>query len=373
MNILIFIHSMSAGGAERVTATLANHWALAGHKITIVTVDTVETDFYKLHSSVSRRSLDLACNSFSTISGLWNNMKRIVALRKVLVGVKPDIALAMMTTANCLLALASVGTDIPTVGSERIHPPAMPLGSLWEFVRKNSYAHLNAVSALTKRSAKWLKENTKASKVVVIPNPVIFPLPKGVPLLDPCIKLDCSTKLLLAVGRLVHQKGFDRLIAIFSKLIVEFPDWCLAIVGEGPERSALEKQVMELNLKKKVFLPGRVGNIGDWYQAADLYVMTSRFEGFPNTLVEAMSYGLPAVSVDCDTGPRDIIRHGIDGFLVPQEDDESLVKNLAYLMRNEELRERFGQYAVDVKKRFSLERIAALWGKLFITVGKNGR
>ena len=99
--------------------------------------------------------------------------------------------------------------------------------------------------------------------------------------------------------------------------------------------------------------------------------MTSRFEGFPNTLVEALAYGLPAVSVDCDTGPRDIIRHGIDGLLVPQNNMDALVKALSTLMGNEELRRRYATRAVEARERFSIKRICGMWEKLFNEV-KNG-
>ena len=126
-------------------------------------------------------------------------------------------------------------------------------------------------------------------------------------------------KVLLAVGRLEVEKGFDWLIDAFSALATKYPEWDLVILGEGSLRATLEKQVQTSGLARRVFLPGRVGNVGDWYERANLYVMSSRFEGFGNTLGEAMAYGLPAVSFDCETGPRNIIRHETDGLLVPLE------------------------------------------------------
>ena len=106
MNLFIFIHSMSAGGAERVTANLANYWADRGHRITIVTMASTERDFYELRPSITRLSLGLAINSSGPLQALYHNFRRVFALRRVLLQEKPDIALAMMTTANCLLALA---------------------------------------------------------------------------------------------------------------------------------------------------------------------------------------------------------------------------------------------------------------------------
>lgn len=123
--------------------------------------------------------------------------------------------------------------------------------------------------------------------------------------------------MLLAVGRLVEGKGFGPLIETFSRLAQDFPDWMLVILGEGPDREALEHQVQSVGLVGRIRLPGQAGNASRWYKAADLYVMSSRSEGFPNTLIEAMTHGLPTASFDCDTGPRNIIHHGMDGLLVP--------------------------------------------------------
>jgi glycosyltransferase involved in cell wall biosynthesis len=115
----------------------------------------------------------------------------------------------------------------------------------------------------------------------------------------------------------------------------------------------------------RVFMPGIAGNIGEWYARADLFVMTSRFEGFPNALAEALAYGLPAVSFDCDTGPRDIIRDGVDGLLVPPGDASGLEQALDRVMGNRELRMHMAGMAIDARKRFSIDRIAGMWEALF--------
>ena len=110
---------------------------------------------------------------------------------------------------------------------------------------------------------------------------------------------------------------------------------------------------------------GRAGTGGEWYERADLYVMSSRFEGYPNTLAEAMAHGLAAVSFDCDTGPRDIIRHEVDGLLVPPGDVAALTAALDRLMDDATLRQQFAERAVDARRRFSMERIAGTWEDLF--------
>lgn len=365
MKLLIFIHSLSSGGAERVTANLANYWARKGWQVTVVTLASRSHDFYELDPAVRRVALSLAGDSGNPVSAMVNNLRRVLMLRKVLRRERPDVALAMMSTANILLALAAAGLKgVVTVGSERIHPPQLPLGAVWEFLRAKLYAPLTAVVALTEMSATWLRQNTRAQHIAVIPNAASWPLPEQPPHLEPPRKRD-GQRMLLAVGRLSEQKCFDLLIAVFQRLVTDFPDWRLAILGEGPSRSSLEAQIESFSLGDRVALPGRAGNVGQWYEAADLYVMSSRFEGFPNTLAEAMAHGLPAVSFDCDTGPGDIIRHETDGLLVPAGDRAALEEALRKLMNDEALRKRFAERAIEVRQRFSPECVAGKWERLF--------
>src|SRR5680860_543767 len=180
---------------------------------------------------------------------------------------------------------------------------------------------------------RWLAECCPGAAGYVIANPVVYPLPDGRPAVSPAALLDGSRQVLLAVGRLGTEKGFHDLLDAFASLAARFPQWDLVILGEGEERGNLEAQRHALGLDRRVYLPGRVGNLGDWYHRADLYAMSSRVEGFQNTLLEALAHGLPVVSMDCDTGPRDIVRHETDGLLVdPQSGAGGLIQALSTLM-----------------------------------------
>ncbi len=345
-------------------AHLASYWHQKGWRVTIVTVASAKLDFYELPAGVERIALDLVRESTSFLTALTSNLQRIWALRKVLRQVRPDIALALMTSSNIQLGLAALGlSDVVTVGSERVYPPQYPLSPFWERLRSVTYGLLHGLVVLTAENRDWMIQETRAKQLTVIPNPVSWPLPEHEPFVLPNRPLDRCW--LLGAGRLSGQKGFDLLISAFSKIASQCSAWDLVIVGEGPDKKKLEQQVVDLGLEKRVVLPGRVGNIGEWYQAAELYVMSSRFEGFPNTLVEAMASGLPAVSFDCDTGPRDIIRHSIDGLLVPQQDTSALAEALEKLMLDPTLRETMAEQAKEVRKRLSMERVAVQWETLF--------
>jgi glycosyltransferase involved in cell wall biosynthesis len=366
MRLLIFISSMGSGGAERVSANLANYWATKEFEITIVTLCQQSLDFYELHPAVKRIAMELAGENANALTGLWQNIRRVIALRRLLRQIQPDIALGTMTSANVLLALAAWGLpNLRTIGAEHNHPPQLPLGFFWETLRSHTYCLLNAVTALASEGENWITSNTNAQKVSVIPNAVTWPLSGQKPRISPNVIIKSERQILLAVGRLEMQKGFDWLIEAFANLAGDHPDWDLVILGEGSLRPMLEETVRKSDLDDRIFLPGRAGNMGEWFESADLFVMSSRFEGFPMTLVEAMAHGLAAVSFDCDTGPRDIIHHELDGLLVPQGDITELTSALDRLMSDAFTRQRFAERAVEVRERFSMEKVTGMWEKLF--------
>ncbi len=367
MHVLFTIHSLSGGGAERVTITLANYWAGKGWRVTIVTMVGKDSDFYVLDDRINHIALDLVYSSSTILHSVYHNLVRVRALRAVLRSEKPDVAIAMMVTANALLALAGTGLGIELFGSERNYPPAMQIGPVWEKIRRWTYPKLSMLVAQTAKESDWFRKNTAVRNIAVIPNPVNYPIAAQAPRVSPDAELEMSgcDRTLLAVGRLVEQKGFDRLIAAFASISRKYPQWDLIILGEGHLRGALEMQALALEVSERVHMPGLVGNVGDWFESADIYVLTSRFEGFPNTLLEALAYGLPAVAIDCDVGPRDILSHSVDGLLVSQDDPEALVSALEQLMCDSEMRRRFARRAPEVLKRYSLAQIATMWEDLF--------
>lgn len=363
--LLFLIHSLPMGGAQRVAANLATHWVNKGYAVAVATLSSEASDFYALDPRIERIALNIAKPSRHPMAAMLNNLSTLRAVRRLLKQWQPQVTSALMTSANVYLALAGWGLPGQKIGSERIHPPMLPLGRVWEMLRRLAYGRLDHLVALTAPSAAWLRNHTWARHVTVIGNPIPWPLQVQPPVLDPNTLLTKGRQRLIAAGRLVEQKGFDLLIEAFARLAPDFPTWDLVIIGEGPLHGPLQAQLTRLGLQARVFLAGSVGNIGAWYTACDLYVMSSRFEGFPNTLVEALACGLPAVSFDCETGPSDIIRPEIDGLLVPPGDVSALVASLTVLMMNQALRERFAIRAVEARARFSVDGIAGQWEEIF--------
>ncbi len=365
MKILFFIYSLSAGGAERVTVNLSNYWVKKGWEVTIFTLSPRNKDFYTIDNKINRIDSSLSTESKGLFAGLLNNARRIYRLREVLRQEAPDIAVSMMSSANILLSLSSIGIrNLKVIGSEHTHPPKIPLGTIWEFLRSKLYGRLVAITALTEASSDWIKSNTNAKFVAVIPNAATWPLVPHNPYLDP-VKISKGKRIALAVGRLSEEKGFDMLLLAYAKIAKDFSDWVLVIIGEGTDRIKLEGMVQSHNLGGQAILPGIAGNMSDWYEASSLYIMSSRFEGFGNTLAEALVHGLPVVSFDCETGPRTIVRHGVDGILVPSNDVVALSNSMKLLMTDESLRDMYASRAVEARSKFSVESIAGAWENLF--------
>lgn len=174
----------------------------------------------------------------------------------------------------------------------------------------------------------------------------------------------------VSVGRYEYPKGYDRLINAWALIAKQVSDWTLHIFGEGSLRPVLTKLIKDLHLENSVFLDGATHDIGKELLNSSIFVFTSNYEGFPMAIIEAESAGLPIVSFDTPCGPKDIIKDGEDGFLVPNGDIESLGKRLLSLMQNDELRKAMGEKAFENSKRFTPEDIMPQWISLFETILK---
>lgn len=361
---MIVIHSLRGGGAERVAVDLAAYWVGRGYRVALVTQAGAAGDVYEVDSRVKRIAMETAGDSGGGISGALANMRRVWKLRRLFQREKPSLVLGMMTTSSILCVMAARGLPCRVIATEHTHPPAQSIGPMWQRLRRWAYPQASRVVALTSGTAAWIEKHVPGSRLSVIPNAVRWPMPAEEPIVRPPAR--DGRRRLLAVGRLHRLKGFDLLLTAFAQVAGYFPNWDLVILGEGECREALHDQIEASGLAERVSMPGRVGNVGQWYAESDLYVLSSRVEGLSNTLLEAMASGLAAVAFDCETGPREIVRHGIDGALVnPPEDAEALAAHLSDMMGHDDKRRLCARRAVDVLDRFSTARVMTLWDEVF--------
>jgi glycosyltransferase involved in cell wall biosynthesis len=360
MHLLFLIYSLAGGGAERVTVNLANYWVAMGHRVTIATLAGRSEVSYRLDERVERIDLDVARESRKSFDALLGLVRTLRAIRRTLKRLRPDAAIGMMTTSATLLAIAALGLQLRIAGSERTHPPCYPVPRTWRVLRRVVYGWLSVVVAQTGETGEWLRRNTNARKVVVIPNPWM-PVEQQRPVLKPEAVIAADANLVLAVGRLVEAKRFDLLIDAFAQLAERHSQWHLTILGEGPDRASLEALTGRLKLRGRISLPGRAGNVGEWYERADLFVLSSAYEGFPNALLEAMGSGVAAIAFACPTGPSELVKNGKNGLLVPPLDNAELARAMERLMVDPSARERLGKAAKQVRNTYQMDRIGDLW------------
>lgn len=355
---------MSGGGAERIAALLANHWAAAGNHVTLLATYTVQTESaYVLDSRVTLRHL--ASATAMSRKGVRTQLHRLKSLRRIIRELQPDNVVSFLTNVNVAAILASWGTGVAPVVSERIHPAQFPISFTLAKLRILTYPRAARVVVQTETTQRWFATHVASADTTVIANPVAWPLDSSAPVLLPDALVAQDDKLLLAVGRLDAQKGFADLIAAYTSLRGKLNGWKLVILGEGDQRVELEALIAAAGLAERVLLPGWAGNIADWYTRAELFVLSSHIEGFPNALLEAMSYGVACVSYDCATGPAEIIRDGIDGRLVAlAAGADGLAAAINELAEDEATRTRFATQAVLVRQRFALEKILLEWDRL---------
>ena len=364
MRIFFLTSSLESGGAERVATTLCNAWASRGDEVTLVpTFLGGGIPFYEVSENVEIVYL-------ADVVGVKNKnilsyAKRIFALRSLVSDKESDVIISFLPNVNVAAILFSVGLRIPLIICERRDPSSQPCSSIWEFACKLTYRFADMLTVQSESvEATVIDVYPGLRKVRSIPNP----LPESILLHQR--KEDNGRKVLLSLGRLSDEKQIEKIINIFSDLSSQHDDWDLHVYGDGPLKLTLENQVNKLQMQDRIILKGRTNNPWDVMAAADVFVMASKFEGFPNALLEAMAVGLPCVVYDCPSGPQEITQGGVDAVLVPLNDEGAMLLALDEIMGDEVSRITLGARAREsVLRRFQLATVIGKWDELFKEVG----
>ena len=352
MHIAMYIGSLQRGGAERVMVNLATYLLQRGWRVTFVTTFTEEGG-YPLPEGAERILSGLTPEEEGA-NRLQNIRKRIRKLTGIWESLQPDLILSFMHKNNVMALQTTRHMEIPVVVSVRADPAMEFEDPRIRFLMRLTFPQAAGIVLQTAAAADYFPAGIR-KKCTVLPNM----------LQEAFVDMPVAEKRshrVVMVGRLDENKNQAAVVKAFAQTAEEFPDWTLTLYGDGPDRERLLRLIRELRQETRVFVPGPVEEVAQAIADARIFVLYSSQEGMPNALLEAMSLGLACISTDCPVGvPREIIRDAENGFLVPLNDADSLLRTLRTLMRDEAVSERVGRQAVQVRETYAPERVCAMW------------
>lgn len=369
------ISGLGGGGAERIMTILSNLWASRGKDVHVV----VRSDHdpkphrYGLNAAIGVSYVTRPRMVKSWLPGT-GRLISLLALRFAITKTVPDIVIAFMDTLGVDSLLSTIGAHIPVIVAEHCDPNTRPIGSdrvqelsdrisstrtrVYQRLRDLLYPQAASVVCLTETGMSFFNERIR-KKGRIIPNPVLPP-----PIIPNSTRQNADGKRIVYLGRLDAVKGLDRLLKAYTRIAESHKDWSLELWGVGSEDEALRELARALGVADRVKFKGWADDPYSVLLCADLLAMTSHTEGFPMALCEAMACGVPAVSFDCPSGPRHIIRDGIDGVLVPNGDVEAFAKAMDHLMNNPDELKRLSLRAPEILERYSVEKVLGLWDEV---------
>ncbi|CAO5675697.1 MAG: GalNAc-alpha-(1-_4)-GalNAc-alpha-(1-_3)-diNAcBac-PP-undecaprenol alpha-1,4-N-acetyl-D-galactosaminyltransferase [Holosporales bacterium] len=355
--LTFIISSMRSGGAERVMASLVNHFVEIGYDVTLILFTPAsEKRFYEIDERVHVKALDCLSYNQSIFVYIKNIFYCLFVLRKALKKISPDCIISFLESVNIATLMANYGLKIPVIVSERIDPHFHRVFAVYRFARKVLYPLSTFIVMQTKGAAKYFSDHF-LKKIKIIPNPIraLMDMKEHAHSSYYCFKI-------INVARLVDFKNQATLIKAFSLFLKEYPNSQLEIYGEGDRKEALEHLIKGLNLEENVFLKGNYRPIEEKLIDADIFVFPSFYEGFPNALLEAMSVGLPVIASNV-TGNNDLVTHGENGLLFDPNNINELYKKMIE-MTDFTLRGKLAENAKEVNDLYREEKIYKQWQDL---------
>jgi glycosyltransferase involved in cell wall biosynthesis len=349
----MLLHAYGMGGTIRTVINQANAMSAAGHQAELISVDQREG---VRADSVGRRAWRVIRGRIvppgEFKAGYFTERVERAVIDYVS-GLKDGILVTTRPALNLISARRTPGS-VARVAQDHMNLGTYPATVRDEIARH--YPRFDTVVTLTK--------NDQAEYRKLLPGTSVAWIPNAVHTLGQTRSRQ-ERPLVVAAGRLVAQKGFDMLIPAFKRVVERHPDWRLRIFGTGPKKAELGSLIKDHGLSDSVTLMGRTDRLDDELAKASIYVLSSRFEGLPMVMIEAMSHALPVVAFDCPTGPADVLTDGVDGLLVPPGDVGGLAAGLDSLIADRDLRVRMGAAAATTALRYSPEVVMPMWENLF--------
>ena len=350
-SVAFFISKLRYGGAERVMVNLANAFAKDDYDVHFITT-VREKEEYELLPAVHRLVIaeEVKLSSCKVISVA----QEVQFIRKVIRAYKSECLISFMANNNFRDIVACWGVKTKAIISVRNDPRREYYSPMLRTVMRLLFPLANGIVFQTQEEKNYFPQFIQR-KSVIIYNPVrqdFFDAPTRVG--------EC--KEVVSVGRLEPQKNFRMLIHAFAKIANIFPDYRLVIYGGGTMHESLAKDIADSGMVGRICLAGTTKDVKTCLAKAEIFVMPSNFEGLPNALMEAMTVGKPVIATDCPAGgPRELIKNGGNGLLVPVGDEAAMAQAMTKLLREPELRKSMGDAARKTAESFRPECILQKW------------
>ena len=349
--IVFVIDTLFGGGAERVTAALANEFCKdINNQIHIVTYNRDEPKEYPVDACIIRHEI-------ANVTGrnkIQRICKRIARIRKIIKEIDPCcvVSLGSPIIVNPLV-VSMMGLGYPLVLSERNDPKSFPVSKVRRFSRFLCYVYSDGLVFQTSEAKSFFPKLIQ-NKGVVICNPITSRLPAP--------HQGKREHRIVNFCRLTSQKNLDLLIDAFSDICKELSQYSLHIYGEGEERERLETKIRMMGLSDKVIIHGYSNNIYTDINNASLFVSSSNYEGISNSMLEAIALGIPSICTDCPAGgARETIENGVNGFLVPVGDREKMAELMKKVLTDELLAKSISDEGQKLRDKISVEEISKKW------------
>ena len=339
------INTLTGGGAERVTSLVASHLSQnCDMEIHLITLAKKEKE-YELSPSVIRHNLDL---DFSSTTGM---IKCFFKTRKYMRSLKCDCYVGIDIFANILVSSLGGKAGYKTIISERNAPKQVKIKGIMKVLRKLFYPLADFILFQTE-GAKNDSPKRVAQKGVIIPNPVKSNLPRNT----------AQKNVICAAARLSEEKNYHLLINSFRNVVKTHPEYSLSIFGQGVMEAELKEYVKSIGLADKIVFEGYCADVHERIKDARIFVLSSNYEGLPNSLLEAMAMGFAVISTDCPPGgPRSLIDDGTNGLLVPVGDEAAMTKAMLTYIEDCNFRKQAGTLAAEVNDKYAVEKITDAW------------
>ncbi|HOP11171.1 MAG TPA: glycosyltransferase family 4 protein [Oscillospiraceae bacterium] len=378
MRVLLYINSLSNGGAERVMSVLANGLNAHGHDIVLIT-DYYRGNEYQIPDSVERivlvgkfeerppgmsrsRSIFNIRNLRLLFEIIHRNNSSIKKLRTLCIERKFDVLISFLPKNNFRALLAVRRLKIKNLISVR-NDPGKIFKSLWlRRLVKLLYRFTDGCVFQTEEQKNRFPVQ-KLKNFRIIPNPVsdVFYQTE---------RAESGHKDIVAVGRLEPQKNFPMLIRAFARIADDFPNENLVIYGKGKLKEELAELAKKIGLSDRIRFPGNVPDIAEKIKNARLFVLSSDWEGLPNALMESMAIGLPVIATDCaGGGARALIHDGVNGLLIPKGDEQALANAMRKLLESQALSDDLGEAAKQSAQAYRTDEIVARWEEYLLEIG----